>query len=179
MKTTPIPVKFDRQGHSCNFYAGFGPTGAARGRHACAQAWPEEHSSRPIGSAGPPCCARISEHRRRLRVPSFPRAQLAGPSKALLVASQRSLHNAPIFRLLLKVAVNGTHQCDFLNFCGAFMPQHTRASARKLSVLSFARSGRHSRLNRRRMGFRCLFGTEDLQVCLGNFEQSSGVNLPG
>ena len=34
----------------------------------------------------------------------------------LLVASQRSLHNAPIFRLLLKVAVNGTHQCDFLNF---------------------------------------------------------------
>ena len=33
--------------------------------------------------------------------------------------SQRSLHNAPIFRLLLKVAVNGMHQCDFLNFCGA------------------------------------------------------------
>ena len=32
------------------------------------------------------------------------------------LASQRSLHNAPIFRLLLKVAVNGTHQCDFLNF---------------------------------------------------------------
>ena len=35
------------------------------------------------------------------------------------VPSQRSLHDAPIFRLLLKVAVNGTHQCDFLNFCGA------------------------------------------------------------
>ena len=33
--------------------------------------------------------------------------------------SQRSLHDAPIFRLLLKVAVNGTHQCDFPNFCGA------------------------------------------------------------
>ena len=32
------------------------------------------------------------------------------------LASQRSLHNAPIFRLLLKVAVNGTHQCDFQNF---------------------------------------------------------------
>ena len=32
-----------------------------------------------------------------------------------LTASQRSLHNAPIFRLLLKVAVNGTHECDFLN----------------------------------------------------------------
>ena len=33
--------------------------------------------------------------------------------------SQRSLQNAPIFRLLLKVAVNGTHQCDCPNFCGA------------------------------------------------------------
>ena len=35
-----------------------------------------------------------------------------------VVASQRSLHNAPIFRLLLKVAVKGTHQCDFINFWG-------------------------------------------------------------
>ena len=42
---------------------------------------------------------------------------------ALKEASQRSLHNAPIFRLLLKVAVKGTHQCDFLNFCGAAWPQ--------------------------------------------------------
>jgi len=42
----------------------------------------------------------------------------------LLLLSQRSLHNAPIFRLLLKVAVNGTHQCDFLNFCGDLGPQH-------------------------------------------------------
>ena len=33
-------------------------------------------------------------------------------------ASQRSLHNAPIFRLLLKVAVKGTHQCDLHYFCG-------------------------------------------------------------
>ena len=30
--------------------------------------------------------------------------------------SQRSFHFAPIFRLLLKVAVNETHQCDFHNF---------------------------------------------------------------
>ena len=37
-------------------------------------------------------------------------------SQFLFFTSQRSLHNAPIFRLLLKVAVNGTHQCDFLNF---------------------------------------------------------------
>ena len=41
-----------------------------------------------------------------------------------LRVSQRSLHNAPIFRLLLKVAVNGTHQCDFLNFCGPLGVQH-------------------------------------------------------
>ena len=40
------------------------------------------------------------------------------------VSSQRSLHNAPIFRLLLKVAVNGTHQCDFSNFCGAWSSNH-------------------------------------------------------
>ena len=40
-----------------------------------------------------------------------------------LLPSQRSLHDAPIFRLLLKVAVNGTHQCDFLNFCGPFKVQ--------------------------------------------------------
>ena len=38
------------------------------------------------------------------------------PGAEAITASQRSLHNAPIFRLLLKVAVNGTHQCDFLNF---------------------------------------------------------------
>ena len=36
--------------------------------------------------------------------------------------SQRSLHNEPIFRLLLKVAVKGTQQCEFLNFCGVYSP---------------------------------------------------------
>ena len=34
--------------------------------------------------------------------------------------SQRSLQDAPIFRLLLKVAVKGTHQCDYSNFWGSF-----------------------------------------------------------
>ena len=43
---------------------------------------------------------------------------LGGPFSA----SQRSLHNEPIFRLLLKVAVKGTQQCDFLNFCGVYSP---------------------------------------------------------
>ena len=40
-------------------------------------------------------------------------------------AQHHSVHfiHAPIFRLLLKVAVNGTHQCDFLNFCGGFGSQ--------------------------------------------------------
>ena len=37
-------------------------------------------------------------------------------------ASQCSLHSEPIFRLLLKVAVNGTHQCESLNFCGTVCP---------------------------------------------------------
>ena len=43
-------------------------------------------------------------------------------SKYLSLPSQCSLHNAPIFRLLLKVAVNGTHQCESLNFCGTHVP---------------------------------------------------------
>lgn len=51
------------------------------------------------------------------------RKKRAQPLHPLSGASQRSLHNAPIFRLLLKVAVNGTHQCDCLNFCGGFGPQ--------------------------------------------------------
>ena len=43
------------------------------------------------------------------------RDQLPGTcamEKQQVASSQRS----PIFRLLLKVAVNGTHQCDFINF---------------------------------------------------------------
>ena len=42
--------------------------------------------------------------------------------------SQRSLHNAPIFRLLLKVAVKGTHQCDFQNFWGVLDPNQISKS---------------------------------------------------
>jgi hypothetical protein len=42
--------------------------------------------------------------------------------------SQRSLQDAPIFRLLLKVAVKGTHQCDFTNFWGSFGLPTVRAS---------------------------------------------------
>ena len=48
-------------------------------------------------------------------------------------ASQCSLHNAPIVRLLLKVAVNGTHQCESLNFCGAPGPVPLTLGGRKRS----------------------------------------------
>ena len=60
-------------------------------------------------------------------------AQLAANAHAYrreAEASQRSLHNAPIFRLLLKVAVKGTHQCDFFNFCGAHGPNKSISGAR-------------------------------------------------
>ena len=40
----------------------------------------------------------------------------------LELTSQCSLHNAPIFRLLLNVAVNGTHQCESLFFAGRSVP---------------------------------------------------------
>ena len=68
-------------------------------------------------------------------------------------ASQRSLHNAPIFRLLLKVAVNGTHQCDFQNFCGALGPQRMicASAARcvaKLSGWDYAHAARNRELPR-------------------------------
>ena len=36
--------------------------------------------------------------------------------------------HAPIFRLLLKVAVNGSHQCDFLNCCGYANTQQNHRS---------------------------------------------------
>ena len=51
------------------------------------------------------------------------------PHKRRCQASQRSLHIAPIFRLLLKVAVNGTQQCDFLIFCGSYGPNRTRGTS--------------------------------------------------
>ena len=51
--------------------------------------------------------------------------------------SQRSLHNAPIFRLLLKVAVNGTHQCDFPNFCGQQCPTASFCATRLVRARSW------------------------------------------
>ena len=50
--------------------------------------------------------------------------------------SQRSLHSAPIFRLLLKVAVNGTHQCDFHNFCGALCSNKKSSNVNIVCILN-------------------------------------------
>ena len=57
------------------------------------------------------CRGSVSQHKQRCMT----KDRLPGAA----ISSQRSLHSAPIFRLLLKVAVNGMHQCDFHNFCGA------------------------------------------------------------
>jgi hypothetical protein len=43
-------------------------------------------------------------------------------SSETIPLSQHSLQLAPIFRLLLKVAVKGMHQCDSTNFCMGLLP---------------------------------------------------------
>ena len=60
----------------------------------------------------------------RLKTKCQPQTLCLGSFAVHSAVSQRSLHNAPIFRLLLKVAVNGTHQCDFPNFCGHHCPTY-------------------------------------------------------
>ena len=67
---------------------------------------------------GQACCDSVRGS--RLETAGLLRSIGGGILPRPLVASQRSLHYAPIFRLLLKVAVKGTHQCDLLNFCGGF-----------------------------------------------------------
>ena len=68
----------------------------------------------------PPCPWHVSVSARLIQLQSVFKLPVPAPHCSL---SQRSLHNAPICRLLLKVAVHGTHQCDFINFCGAFGSQ--------------------------------------------------------
>ena len=60
MKTTPIPVKFDRQGHSCNFFVGFGPTHRTLIHCASAPLRSRPARSREFCAAAPPSglCAR-------------------------------------------------------------------------------------------------------------------------
>ena len=46
--------------------------------------------------------------------------------------SQRSLHNAPIFCLLLKLAANGTHQCDSLEILRGLLGPNSQRDAMSL-----------------------------------------------
>ena len=69
------------------------------------------------GAANEKCWCSCSVRRTLLLISSH--TQWCGHSRYSGI--QRSLQNAPIFRLLLKVAVNGTHQCDLSNFCGAML----------------------------------------------------------
>ena len=126
-----------------NFSAGRCPLELAQGLSRVALAWHDAGGSAPFGvtltgsvieSWRVPCvCTRVQERARvcvcvcvrvcacvcGLHVLWRSAAQHEGTACSQRPASQRSLHNAPIFRLLLKVAVNGTHQCGFINFCGA------------------------------------------------------------
>ena len=95
---------------------GYGaPEGCLRLAPCPLHVWPRQaHSTQPMAAAykhlGPGQVIETCLKKRLALLASF-------------LPSQRSLHNAPIFRLLLKVAVNGTHQCDCLNFCGSFGSQ--------------------------------------------------------
>ena len=120
---------------SHQFFLGKCPLELAQGPSRVALAWHKARGSTPFGVTVKvkPYVMRVGAQRglvekwlgrlisnfRNLRkeVSLRPNRPSQDPSHNL--ASQRSLHNAPIFRLLLKVAVNGTHQCDLLNFCGA------------------------------------------------------------
>ena len=145
MKTTPIPVKFDRQGHSCNFYAGFGPTNDKAGL-----------ASAPTASIW--IVSNIGNIMALLLCPGPKGAWtfwklVRNAARERKEVSQRSLHYAPIFRLLLKVAVNGTHQCDFLNFCGASVPTISPSAIARLMCVCvwvmrfkvFGGPGKHER----------------------------------
>ena len=90
---------------------------------SCAPHW----NCRPLRPPEIISCTKITRPG-ALRAPSN-EAHILEKSTRWTLLSQRSLHNAPIFRLLLKVAVNGTHQCDFLNFCGGRGPQRKARSA--------------------------------------------------
>ncbi len=80
---------------------------------------PETPSACRAGRPPPSACSKLRAPGQVVEQPRDKRRRMWHH----VAASQRSLHNAPIFRLLLKVAVNGTHQCGCLNFCGSFGPQ--------------------------------------------------------
>ena len=97
---------------------------------ACiAMATPTQMRCRVVGRVGA-----LAQHKEAVEwTAETARVSLQRAQRALVRVrrlSQRSLHNAPIFRLLLKVAVKGTHQCDFFNFCGAHGPNKSISGAR-------------------------------------------------
>ena len=124
-----------------NFYLGRCPLELAQGPSRVALAWHKAGGCTPFGVTFLVCIVwgKLSGSRRRASTGlwfqcvsgSFTwnknAAVIRLRTRALLsmayFVSQRSLHNAPIFRLLLKVAVNGTHQCDFQNFWGTLGSQ--------------------------------------------------------
>ena len=65
-------------------------------------------ASRPCG-----CCAIHGQFVAKIMVSLGGWALPAGGNARW--ASQRSFHNEPIFRLLLKVAVKGAHECELRN----------------------------------------------------------------
>ena len=79
-------------------------------------------------------CCKVGKVRKGVR--AF-RKHIWNASMESHVASQRSLHYTPIFRLLLKVAVNGTRQCDFLIFLRGFGPNNLTKSFRLSSGLIY------------------------------------------
>ena len=81
-------------------------------------------------------CCKVATARKGVR--AF-RKHIWNASMESHVASQRSLHYTPIFRLLLKVAVNGTRQCDFLIFLRGFGPNNLTKSFRLSSGLIYFR----------------------------------------
>ena len=83
---------------------------------------------------------------------------------AVLPSSQCSLHNAPIFRLLLKVAVNGTHQCESLNFCGTSVPiiEHSASGSMQQRGAGLADSSPEIRMSELRVQPSWLLGFKGL-----------------
>ena len=120
MKTTPIPVEFGRQGHSSNFYVGKSPTVPHVSTNALGHAAALVHMALYCSTALP------SHFGLHVWVYVLNEGQVLGSrtcqTQLVLLPSQHSLHLAPIFRLLLKVAVKGMHQCDLSNFCRDSVP---------------------------------------------------------
>ena len=98
-------------------------------------------------------------------------------SRAVERVSQRSLQNEPIFRLLLKVAVKGTRQCDFSQFLESSFELKVRGSVTRLGAYVFK-----SLRNKARRLWNYLRDIKARSVCMlliGGCHRCSMLNLPG